>query len=365
MKILLVLNDLRKGNGVASCIMQYYDLLLKAEIKIDFLLLNKVDSPWMNTVVKHGNIFYLPKSKIKYSPKVFMFLNHLFSTNCYQLIHVNIPGPYGSIILECSKRKGIGARIYHTHNPNNNNNFRTYIESIIYSWLCKNKSTYLLACSESAGKSSFGHSKFTVLKNRIDSKKFIFNLSNRTKVRNELGLADDTFLFGTVGRLELQKNPKYAMDCFKQYHKYNSNSYFVWVGAGSMIEELKQYALHLEIDDCVNFVGNKTNVSEWYSAFDCFILPSKFEGFGIVFLEAMANGLYCFASMEVPTDFDKFQLIKRIDLKSSPEYWAKAIMATNLDYDRLEKGKIILNSEYDINHGCNDLICIYKNAIRK
>lgn len=58
---------------------------------------------------------------------------------------------------------------------------------------------------------------------------------------------------------------------------------------------------------------------------DLFLLPSKFEGMGIVFLEAQCTGLPCFGSTNVPIETEVTELMHRISLKQEANYWATAM----------------------------------------
>ena len=55
------MRDLRVGNGIAACIMNYYEYTVKHGYQIDFLLNRNIDSPYAETVKKNGsNIYTLP-----------------------------------------------------------------------------------------------------------------------------------------------------------------------------------------------------------------------------------------------------------------------------------------------------------------
>ena len=51
----------------------------------------------------------------------------------------------------------------------------------------------------------------------------------------------------------------------------------------------------LEIEDKVKFVGRQENIEQWYRENHVFVLPSLYEGFGSVYVEAMSSGLPCIA----------------------------------------------------------------------
>lgn len=63
------------------------------------------------------------------------------------------------------------------------------------------------------------------------------------------------------------------------------------VGDGTENQNLKEMALKLGIDTYVNFAGTQTNIPDWLSQADVFVLSSIAEGIPMTVLEAMAAGL--------------------------------------------------------------------------
>ena len=97
-------------------------------------------------------------------------------------------------------------------------------------------------------------------------------------------------MIGTVARLSIEKNLKTLIQAFGLFALGQENVELRIVGEGPLKVELQKLALDLNIQDKVNFLGKQSDIPEVICAFDVFVLPSFFEGFGMVLLEAMAVG---------------------------------------------------------------------------
>jgi glycosyltransferase involved in cell wall biosynthesis len=93
-------------------------------------------------------------------------------------------------------------------------------------------------------------------------------------------------------------------------------------------------------------VGAKNNTEKYYSAFDCFVFPSVFEGFGMVALEAQVNGLNCFCSDCLSNELKITDKLNFLSLESGAEVWADEILSQR--YDCEERKIIEIPKEYDI-----------------
>ena len=73
----------------------------------------------------------------------------------------------------------------------------------------------------------------------------------------------------------------------------------------------------------VLFMGNVLDIQDYYQVMDCYILPSRFEGLGIVLIEAQCAGLPCVASADViPRDAKITELLEFVPLRDNPGEWA-------------------------------------------
>ena len=96
------------------------------------------------------------------------------------------------------------------------------------------------------------------------------------------------------------------------------------VGNGPLEEKIKQEAEELGIIDDVIFYGTTPNTEKIYSAMDCFVFPSKFEGVPLTLVEAQANGLACFISDKVSPEVIQTSLVTCLPLDDCQK-WAEVL----------------------------------------
>ena len=96
---------------------------------------------------------------------------------------------------------------------------------------------------------------------------------------------------GTVGRLAGQKALHVLLDATPRLLADDPGTRVLVVGDGPLRPTLERRARRLGVHEAVTFAGHQVDVAPAYSAMDVFVLPSRYEGFGIVFLEAMASGV--------------------------------------------------------------------------
>jgi glycosyltransferase involved in cell wall biosynthesis len=96
---------------------------------------------------------------------------------------------------------------------------------------------------------------------------------------------------GTVGRLADQKALHVLLDATPRLLADDPGTRVLIVGDGPLRPALERQARRLGVDGAVVFAGHQADVVPAYAAMDVFVLPSRYEGFGIVFVEAMALGV--------------------------------------------------------------------------
>ena len=274
--------------------------------------------------------------------------------------HVHHFSGFPLMLTHCS---GVPTRIAHSHNDISLNDGRAGLWRKLYlrttEWLIRCHATIGLACSSQAAANLFGKywkndQRWRVLYYGIDLEPFKSSV-NRDEVRRELRIPSNAFVLGHVGRFVEQKNHDFLLDIFVEVVQREPSTYLLLVGDGSLREGVAQKVQRLGLMNKVIFTGVRSDVPRlMLGAMDIFVLPSRYEGLGLVIVEAQAAGLRCVISDVVPREADVTPLlIYRLAL-SQPEIWADCIMAIkNKDviladaWKELEKSRFTLSECVD------------------
>jgi glycosyltransferase involved in cell wall biosynthesis len=125
----------------------------------------------------------------------------------------------------------------------------------------------------------------------VEVAKFVRGPEVRARMRNTLGIAETDVAFGSICRLTQQKGIGDALIAFKQVAATCPAARYIIVGDGDLKATLEAFVAREGLASRVSFLGWRDDVADLAAAFDVFVNPSRWEGFGLVVLEAMAAGL--------------------------------------------------------------------------
>jgi len=106
--------------------------------------------------------------------------------------------------------------------------------------------------------------------------------------KSSLGLKN-FFIIGTIARLVPQKNYEVLLEAFSLFRINRINVKLLIVGSGDQQKYIFNLAKKLDIYEDIIWVPSTRDVYIYLSAMDIFVLASKYEGFGLVLLEAMQS----------------------------------------------------------------------------
>ena len=108
------------------------------------------------------------------------------------------------------------------------------------------------------------------------------------------------------------------------------------------------------------FIGSSDKVHEFYQAMDVFVLPSLFEGFPFVLVEAQTSGLPRVISENISNECSVTNLVYRMSLSDSKEEWVNCVIqSSNCINSRLEYAYKMKEKGYDVIDTCKRLADIY------
>lgn len=162
-----------------------------------------------------------------------------------------------------------------------------------------------------------------------------------TAVRAEYGVKPTDLLVGTVGRLVYQKGMDTFIRAAALVLQKRSDVHFIIAGDGLLRSELKELAHSLGIAEQVQFLGFLNEIEQvmrLMSSLDVFVLSTRFEGLGLVYLEAMSLECPVVGSRISPvTEVVKEGETGLLAAGDEPEEFAQAILVLLEDPDLRKK----------------------------
>lgn len=315
------------GGGVESVVMNYYRHIDRTKVQFDFIVCERSEHvPAEEIESLGGRLFLVPQYKAL--PNFINRLIDLFRTEGWHIVHSHL-NTLSVFPLFAAKRAGVPVRIAHSHSSlggGEGEGARDVIKSVLRRF-SNIYPTHRFACGDLAGSWLFRGAPFEIVPNAIDLVSFRSDSDVRNKVRSELGIADDTFVVGHIGRMVPVKNHRRLLSIFSVLSGLCPNSVLVLVGDGELSDEVREEAEELGLQDKVLFLGMRPDAARLYQAFDVFCLPSAYEGFPVVSVESQASGTPILASSAVSRETAITSLMQFESLESPDLTWARHLLA--------------------------------------
>lgn len=299
--------------GVTHYVLQNWKYIDRSKFQFDFMTMEKYLDFADDLEAEGCKIHYISARSYE-NREVFVKQICRALDEGYDAIHLHTSQWTGFLIEEIAIKKNCPKIIVHAHNAGvvNEDISGKYKEMIVEHYKLRDEfneslATHFLACSTKAADWLFGEQiprdRIHIMKNAIEVEQFDFRSEVRNTLRRELGLEGCT-VFGHVGRFAYQKNHEFLLKLFARISGDIKNARLLLVGVGPRLEEMQQLACSLNVEDKILFLGKRNDVNQLMQAMDAFLLPSRFEGLGIVLVEAQAAGVPCCVSDQVPTEVD-------------------------------------------------------------
>lgn len=363
-RILHIMGPVITG-GVDTLVMNYYRHIDHDKIQFDFIFDGYHDTPIDKEIESYGGKIYKVSP---YSDGMYKSIKEIYKVikeNNYEVVHSHM-NSLSVFPLMAAKIAGAKIRIAHSHSTATKDEVKKSIMKYSLRPFSKVFPTHYCTCSKKAGEWLFGKhfykkGKVKLVKNAIDVDKFIYNKEIRNRVRKELGISDK-FVIGNIGRFAYQKNHDFLIDIFNEVYRIDKDAVLLLIGDGELRDSIKEKIDRLGLSKNVMFLGIRQDVYNIIQAMDVFLFPTRYEGLGIVVIEAQANGLSTIASEAIPKEAVINELFEYCSLNEDAKKWAdKVLKARNTI--RLDRSESVIKAGYEMKSAARELIEWYEQLL--
>lgn len=197
-----------------------------------------------------------------------------------------------------------------------------------------------------------------VIRNGVDLRRFREGAFNKEDKLQSIGIPQDAYVVGHIGRFSKQKNHTFLLQVFQKILMRKTNAHLLLVGSGELQEEITQKISQMQLENKVTILPHRTDIPELLHAMDVLAFPSFYEGLSVVLVEAQASGLRCVVSDSInPANYLTEKTIP-VSLNESAEVWAEIALddaAKNAAYGNIE--------DYDMSREIHRLEGLYQGHL--
>lgn len=344
--------------GIETYLYKISTNINKKKYQFRFIDMNIGEAAFKSELKELGCIFHKITPRKVSIRKNRQELEKLFEIEKFDIFHFHINTLSYILPIQIALKNGCKV-IIHSRNAGAAHQIHTKVLHYLHYLILPRKKIKMLAVSDKAGRWLFGkNANFRVINNGIAIKEYRFDKGIRTVVRNKLGI-EKNLVLGVVGTFLPAKNHKFVIDIFSELQKINDNTCLLLIGDGPLKRACVQMCKGKHLKN-VLFLGNRPDVNILYNAMDILLMPSLFEGFPNVCLEAQTNGLPCIVSDVITKEIDVTG-VKYISLQDTPKQWAEIInniKVNNYEY-RLSAADNICSNGFSVTDEMKKLENIY------
>lgn len=366
-RVAIIAGKVHSG-GKKNLILEYYRHIDKSKVQFDWICDSDSNSIPEEEIKQLGGRVYkvTPYEHIGKNMKEMMTI---FKENKYDVVHA-----WDSMMnlfpMVLAKKAGIKVRISESLSMANKHEPKTFIKYALRPFSHAGV-THMMACGKDCGIFQFGQKaydegKIAIFLTVINAEANAYQPALREETRKKFGW-ENKVVYGFIGRYMPQKNPLFIIDIFNEIRKRQENAQLVLIGFGGLEDKMMQKVKDYGISDCVENLGRREDIRQFYNAFDAFLLPSLYEGLPVVGLESQACGLPIFMSTEITPEAAACDLVHFIALDKPASAWAEEIIPAVKENmkDRKNHTQELIDKGYDSHAEADRLMNYYFHAIKE
>jgi len=327
MRILIIINSLA-GGGAEKLISDLAPRFMSDKHSVEILVMSGENSKYADALKEKG-IHVAVLSTDSHIKRIFIIRKYIRRGN-FDVVHANLFPVIYYVILSSLFLRGKPLLVMTEHSTDNKRRRKEYlrpIEKFIYRHYDR-----IIRISPMAEKNLQSwlrlpekyNLRFHIVDNGISTKEYA-EKSGYDKTEIFPDIRKDDILLGMVGSFSQQKNHKgmlHIMAVLPEKYK------LVLVGEGPLILRIRDKAAQMGLSRRISILGYRKDIAEIFHTIDILVIPSLWEGFGLIAVEAMACGTPVVASnvpglagvvadcglLAEPTNIEEFALqIQRLE----------------------------------------------------
>lgn len=331
--------------------------LAKLGILVDVFLISDKDKTYSEQLGQDNRVtvYWLKGVKIPGQQGYYKDLKRILDSHKYDLIQALDDSQITTVLVSAyCKKRGIKFVLWQGMYENYPETYKRIIQHVFDLTLLKvlRKNTKYCIAKTTSAKNYLSMKKFsniTVIPVGLETA----NFSGGTHInyREKLHIPQEQKILLYIGKVEERRKPLFCMDVYEKVKKKYPNCCLVYVGKGPMRDEVHAYAKKKTLQD-VHFVDSipQKELSSLYGEGSMFILPTRYEIFGMVLMEAMYFGTPVITYKAAgPLDVIENDVDGIVMENFTAENWAEKI-ATHLINDDCKvmgrKGQVKINESY-------------------
>ena len=264
-------------------------------MKVDVFLITDEKGSYNETINDRVIIHWIRGFKIPGQQGVYPELNRILDSSHYDLIQALDDSQITTVLVSLyCRKKGIRFVLWQGMYENYHEMYKRIIQFFYdrtFLKVLKANTKFCIAKTTSAKKYIIDKGIQNTIVIPVGLSIGNFNEKKRIDYREKLGISTEKKILLYIGKVEKRRMPIFCLNVFERLKKLHDDVSLVFVGNGPLLNDAKEYSAKEKLTD-IYFINQirQDELPSLYKEADFFILPTRYEIFGMVLMESMFFG---------------------------------------------------------------------------